>query len=65
MQRVFQNHCLVKKKQKYVKLFQSGDLKARDVLIEHNLRLVAHIVKKYSTAGEADDLISVGTIGLI
>ncbi len=50
---------------KYVKLFQSGDLKARDVLIEHNLRLVAHIVKKYSTAGEADDLISVGTIGLI
>lgn len=42
-----------------------GDIKAREKLIKHNLRLVAHIVKKYSGAGEADDLISVGSIGLI
>lgn len=43
----------------------NGDKNARKTLIEHNLRLVAHIVKKYSNAGDADDLISVGTIGLI
>jgi len=44
---------------------KEGDLNAREMLIRHNLRLVAHIVKKYSSAGEADDLISIGTIGLI
>lgn len=44
---------------------KAGDGEAREKLIRHNLRLVAHIVKKYSTAGEADDLISVGSIGLI
>lgn len=43
----------------------AGDGAAREKLIRHNLRLVAHIVKKYSNAGEADDLISVGSIGLI
>ena len=44
----------------------SGNQKARDTLIEHNLRLVAHIVKKYDHKKEdADDLISIGTIGLI
>ena len=43
-----------------------GDPKARDVLIEHNLRLVAHIIKKYYASCEnQDDLISIGTIGLI
>ena len=42
-----------------------GDEKAKDTLIEHNLRLVAHIAKKYSQAGEQDDIISIGTIGLI
>ena len=43
-----------------------GDSEARSVLIEHNLRLVAHIVKKYySQNSEQDDLISIGTIGLI
>ena len=43
-----------------------GDNDARDELIEHNLRLVAHIVKKYYTPnGDQDDLISIGTIGLI
>ncbi|MCL2375199.1 MAG: RNA polymerase subunit sigma-70, partial [Firmicutes bacterium] len=45
--------------------FKAGDKGAREKLIRHNLRLVAHIVKKYSNAGEADDLISVGSIGLI
>lgn len=43
-----------------------GDMAARNKLIEHNLRLVAHIVKKYYTqTGDVDDLISIGTIGLI
>ena len=43
-----------------------GDLDARNKLVEHNLRLVAHIVKKYySQSGDQDDLISIGTIGLI
>lgn len=50
------------------KLFEKmkkGDKKARELLISHNLRLVAHIVKKYTNSLEADDLLSVGTIGLI
>lgn len=43
-----------------------GDKEARNMLVEHNLRLVAHIVKKYyAISGEQDDLISIGTIGLI
>ena len=50
---------------KLVEKMEKGDKKARKRLIEHNLRLVAHIVKKYSNAGDADDLISAGTIGLI
>lgn len=45
--------------------FKQGDMQARDKLINHNMRLVAHIVKKYSGAAETDDLISVGSIGLI
>lgn len=49
----------------WVEKLVKGDKKAREVLINHNLRLVAHIVKKYSNSLEADDLISVGTIGLI
>ncbi len=45
---------------------KTGDINARNKLVEHNLRLVAHIVKKYYTSGcEQDDLISIGTIGLI
>ena len=51
---------------KYLKLFkEENDLKAKDILIKHNLRLVAHIVKKYQGAEDTDDLISTGTIGLI
>ena len=46
--------------------FKKGDLCAKNKIIEHNLRLVAHIVKKYSSnPEEQDDLISIGTIGLI
>ena len=45
---------------------QKGDINARNILIEHNLRLVAHIVKKYyATGADQDDLISIGTVGLI
>lgn len=51
---------------KYLALWQQGDEEARNILIEHNLRLVAHIVKKYYTPNaDVDDLISIGTIGLI
>ena len=49
----------------WISKLEKGDKQARDILINHNLRLVAHIVKKYSNSLEADDLISVGTIGLI
>jgi len=45
--------------------FHKGDKDAKDKLISHNLRLVVHIVKKYSGSAESDDLISVGSIGLI
>lgn len=50
---------------KYLKLAKQGDEEAKEILIKHNLRLVAHIVKKYNNAAETDDLISVGSIGLI
>ena len=50
----------------YVEKSQQGDAEARGKLIEHNLRLVAHIAKKYTSPGASqDDLISIGTIGLI
>ena len=52
--------------QKYLELAAKGDLEARNILIERNLRLVAHIMKKYFTIeSEQEDLISIGTIGLI
>ena len=51
--------------EKYLIALQNGDMKAREKLINHNLRLVAHVAKKFSGAAEADDLISVGSIGLI
>ena len=50
----------------YLRQLKNGDLAARNVLIERNMRLVAHKAKKYQSAGEdMDDLISIGTIGLI
>ena len=50
---------------KYLQLARAGDKEAKEILIKHNMRLVAHIVKKYTGAAETDDLISVGSIGLI
>ena len=50
----------------YLKRSKAGDLEARNILVEYNLRLVAHIVKKYNNfERDTDDLISIGTIGLI
>lgn len=49
-----------------IERWQKGDIEARNTLVEHNLRLVAHIIKKYYTqTDDVDDLISIGTIGLI
>jgi len=50
----------------YLEKLKEGDVSAKNILVERNLRLVAHIVKKYSYPGkEVDDLISIGTVGLI
>ena len=50
----------------YLKLSSQGDIEARNILIERNLRLVAHIMKKYyAQTADQEDLISIGTIGLI
>src|SRR5690554_4374190 len=55
-----------KEEEYHLKRYAEGHEESRNILIEHNLRLVAHIVKKYSNTGkEVDDLISIGTIGLI
>ncbi len=55
-----------KQERQYFEAMAAGDKKARDKLIEHNLRLVAHIIKKYYSASkDQEDLISIGTIGLI
>jgi len=52
--------------EEFVRRMLAGDVEARNRLIEHNLRLVAHLAKKFETSGEdSDDLISIGTIGLI
>ena len=50
----------------YIQKYTEGDLEAKHILIEHNLRLVAHVIKKYQNLEEdPEDLISIGTIGLI
>lgn len=55
-----------KEEREYVKRAARGDLEARNILIERNLRLVAHIMKKYYTqSSDQEDLLSIGTIGLI
>ena len=51
--------------ERYLEQYAQGDQTAKEVLIKHNMRLVAHIAKKYTGAAETDDLISVGSIGLI
>lgn len=55
-----------REEQYYLQRLREGDAQARNILVEHNLRLVAHIVKKYQSQDEeTEDLISIGTIGLI
>ena len=53
------------KEKECIELMRKGDQNAREKLINHNMRLVVHIVKKYTGSAETDDLISVGSIGLI
>ena len=63
---VFPDPLSKEEEEKYIEASKLGDSEARNKLIEHNLRLVAHIVKKYDNKGnDTDDLISIGTIGLI
>ena len=62
----FPSPLSVEEERRYLMLWQDGDVAARNVLVEHNLRLVAHIIKKYYTqTNDIEDLISIGTIGLI
>lgn len=62
----FQRPLTAKQERECLERLKQGDRTARNELVEHNLRLVAHIVKKYyAISGEQDDLISIGTIGLI
>lgn len=62
----FPRPLTAKEEKEYLERFQNGDMEARGKLIEHNLRLVAHIIKKYySSQSDQDDLVSIGTIGLI
>ena len=63
---VFPDPLSKEEEEKYLERMKLGDKEARNILIEHNLRLVAHIVRKYEHSKEdSDDLISIGTIGLI
>ena len=63
---VFPKPLSKKDEEKYFEMMYKGDKNAKDKLIEHNLRLVAHIVKKYNPSQqEQEELISIGTIGLI
>lgn len=62
----FPSPLSAEEERRYLVLWQGGDMTARNVLVEHNLRLVAHIIKKYYTqTNDIEDLISIGTIGLI
>ena len=53
------------KEKEYLEKSAQGDKEAKEILVKHNLRLVAHIAKKYSNYGDNDELISIGSIGLI
>ncbi len=62
----FKQPLSTEEEQTYLELVKKGDLSARNLLVEYNLRLVAHIAKKYySPSRDMDDLLSIGTIGLI
>jgi len=64
--KTFPKPLTAEEEREYLKRYREGDQAARDILIERNLRLVAHIVKKYQNPeDDAEDLISIGTIGLI
>jgi RNA polymerase sporulation-specific sigma factor len=64
--KTFQKPLTIEEEKFYLQKYQQGDREARDILIERNLRLVAHVVKKYQDLDEdPEDLISIGTIGLI
>ncbi len=63
---VFPDPLSKEEEEEYIKKMKEGDSEARNQLILHNLRLVAHIVKKFETSGnDVDDLIGIGTVGLI
>ena len=63
---LFPEALTIEEERKYVERMKDGDEEARNILIEHNLRLVAHVCKKYSNSKvDLDDLISIGSIGLI
>ena len=65
-QRILSPSVKAEEEREYLARYAQGDLEARNKLVEHNLRLVSHILKKYYVqAGDQDDLISIGTIGLI
>lgn len=64
--KTFLKPLTLEEESRYLREYKQGSLEAKNILIERNLRLVAHIVKKYQgTPEELDDLISIGTIGLI
>ena len=64
--KAFQKPLTAGEEKEKLKRWKDGDLTARNILIERNMRLVAHVAKKYVADGrEMDDLISIGTIGLI
>lgn len=64
--KTFQKPLTLEEENHYLQEYKQGSLEAKNILIERNLRLVAHIVKKYQgSLEELDDLISIGTIGLI
>ena len=64
--KTFPQPLSAQEEREYLKRYKEGDQKAREILIHHNMRLVAHVVKKYQgTDYDMEDLLSVGTIGLI
>ena len=63
---LFPEPLSAQEEKEYIRRMRNGDVKAKEALVEHNLRLVAHLTKKYYAANvETDELISIGTVGLI
>lgn len=64
--KTFLSPLSAQEEKRYLEQFQEGDIKAKHILVEHNMRLVAHVAKKYQNIDEdMEDMISIGTIGLI